>query len=75
MRVMQVAERAVAIWFVEEDAPPRRNMLTLVRSALKASGYAPWRSTEAECFSAGNETLLIARPEREADHPSDWGGV
>lgn len=61
MRVMQVGERAVAIWFVKEQAPPLRSMLAIVRGALRVSGYQPWRNTEAECFDGGDETLLIAR--------------
>lgn len=66
MRVVQVAERAVAIWFVQEEAPPLRTMLSLVRGALAGSGYEPWHTAEAECFAAGDETLLIARPEQES---------
>ena len=64
MRALQVAERAVSIWFSREDAPTRGQMLCLVRRALADRGYRPWPETEAECFAAGEDTLLIARPGR-----------
>ena len=70
MRVVQAADRAVAIWFVDEEAPPLGRLLSLIRRALAASGRRPWRAVAAECFTAGGETLVIARPVREAS-PQD----
>ncbi len=64
MRAVQVAENAVSIWFSREDIPDRRQMLTLVRRMLEREGYAPWAETEAECFTAGEDALVIARPGR-----------
>lgn len=64
MRAVQVAERAVSIWFSREDAPTRGQMLRLVRRALLDRGFRPWPETEAECFASGEDTLLIARPGR-----------
>ncbi|MCD8115771.1 MAG: hypothetical protein LUE21_01395 [Oscillospiraceae bacterium] len=62
MRTVQATEKTVSIWFSQEDAPPRRQVLRLVRSALEERGLAPWPETEAECFAAGGDTLVIARP-------------
>ncbi|MCD7844920.1 MAG: adaptor protein MecA [Oscillospiraceae bacterium] len=62
MRTVQATENAVSIWFSQEDAPPRRQVLRLVRSALEERGLTPWPETEAECFAAGADTLVIARP-------------
>ena len=62
MCVIQAAERAVAIWFTEENAPPLEKILRLVRGALAAGGREPWPAIAAECFTAGDETLVIARP-------------
>lgn len=64
MRAVQVAENAVSIWFSREDIPSRRQMLTLVRRMLEKEGYEPWPETEAECFAAGEDALVIARPGR-----------
>lgn len=64
MRAVQVAENAVSIWFSREDIPNRRQMLTLVRRMLEQKGFAPWPETEAECFTAGEDALVIARPGR-----------
>lgn len=64
MRAVQVAENAVSIWFSEENVPTRRQMLALVRQALEERGFPPWPETEAECFTMGQEALVIARPGR-----------
>ena len=64
MRAVQVTENAVSIWFSQEDIPSRGQMLTLVRRALEQEGYIPWPETEAECFSSGNDALVISRPGR-----------
>ena len=61
-RNRQVAERSVLIWFFREDVPGRSQLIALVRRALENEGLRPWPRTEAECFSSGENTLLIARP-------------
>lgn len=66
MRTVQATESAVSIWFSQEDAPSRRQLLLLVRKALEERGLPPWPATEAECFAAGEETLVIARPAAHA---------
>ena len=65
MRVIQTAEKAVTIWFVGETAPSLPAAMALVRGCLRHAGIAPWPKTEAECFTYGDETLLIARPGKE----------
>lgn len=70
MCVIHTAERAVVIWFLQEGAPSRERQLTMVRGALASAGFQPWRSTEAEVFSAGDETLLLARPGLPCARPS-----
>jgi len=62
MRVIHTASRTVTIWFIGEEAPSQSGAMALVRGALKHAGHSPWARTEAECFTAGDETLLIARP-------------
>ena len=62
MRTVPATETAVSIWFSREDVPDREQMLKLIRQALLERGLDPWRSTEAECFAAGEDTLVIARP-------------
>ncbi len=62
MRTVQATETAVSIWITREQAPSRAQMLELIRQALAERGLAPWEETEAECFAAGEDTLVIARP-------------
>ena len=64
MKTVQATDTAVSIWVSREAPPSREQMLRLVRQALAEEGLAPWGSTEAECFAAGEETLIIARPAR-----------
>ena len=62
MRSIRTEENAVAIWLSGEPVPARGEVLRLVRQSLEESGYTPWQETEAECFAAGEEVLVIARP-------------
>ena len=62
MRLVQATETAVSIWITRERAPSRAQMLELIRQALAERGLGPWEETEAECFAAGEDTLVIARP-------------
>lgn len=62
MRTVQVTETAVSIWFSGENVPAREQILELIRQALAERGMTPWPDTEAECFAAGEDTLVIARP-------------
>ena len=62
MRVIQTANRAVTIWFIGETAPPLSKTMALIRGSLRCAGFEPWPRMEAESFTAGNETLIIARP-------------
>lgn len=65
MRSIQAEEKAVTIRLSGEPAPEREEVLRMVRQALEESGYAPWSETEAECYAAGEEILVIARPGEE----------
>lgn len=62
MKTVQATETAVSIWISREQAPSRAQMLELIRQALAERGLTPWEETEAECFAAGEDTLVIARP-------------
>ena len=62
MKTIQATETAVSIWFSREEVPSRGQMLGLIRQALTERGLKPWPETEAECFAAGEDTLVIARP-------------
>lgn len=62
MRTVRATETAVSIWLSGEDAPGRAELMALIRQALLDRGLDPWPDTEAECFTAGEELLIIARP-------------
>lgn len=62
MRSIQTEEKTVTIRLSGEPVPERGEVLRLVGQALEEGGYAPWPETEAECYSAGEEILVIARP-------------
>lgn len=62
MRAIRAGENAVAIWVSGEEPPGRRELTELVRRSLLDGGFAPWEDTEAECFTSGDDLLVIARP-------------
>lgn len=62
MRTIQAADTAVSILITREEAPTGRALLALIRQALTERGLTPWPDAEAECFAAGEDTLVIARP-------------
>ena len=62
MRTIRATETSVSIWFSQEEVPRSEQLLALIRQALVSHGLAPWAETEAECFAAGSDTLIIARP-------------
>lgn len=64
MRTIEATDRSVSIWISREPPPGRAELLALVRRALEEQGLAPWPETETECFRAGQDTLIIARPGR-----------
>ena len=62
MKTIRATETSVSIWLSQEEVPPSGQLLTLIRQALTAQGLEPWAETEAECFAAGGDMLIIARP-------------
>ncbi len=62
MRTIHASATAVSIVFSGEAPPPRRRLPELVRGALAEAGLPPWEDMEADCFQAGGDTLLLARP-------------
>ena len=62
MRSIETEEKAVTIRLTGEPTPSRAELMWLVRLALEARGFPAWEDTEAECFTAGEEILVIARP-------------
>lgn len=46
-----------------EDVSPAR-LTQLLHRALTEAGFAPWAAAETELFSAGGETLVMARRRR-----------
>ena len=62
MRTIRTGEKAVEIWLSGEPAPAAEEVLSLVRSALAEGGFRPWEETRAECFAAGEDLLVLARP-------------
>jgi hypothetical protein len=68
-----VSEDAVAL-LLRERQISGPELLEAVRSALSAAGCEPWAKMEAEIFTYGSGTLLIARPApplRERIPPGD----
>lgn len=63
MRVFHVDDRAVALRFAGE-LPARGELAPLIGRVLRERGLDPWPETEAECFAAGGEVLVFARPGR-----------
>lgn len=64
MRTIQVSEKAVTIRCTAGEIAGGGDVLRLVRRTLDAAGAEPWPEIEAECFGAGEEKLVIARPSR-----------
>lgn len=64
MRSIQVSEKAVTIRCAAGEIADGGDVLRLVRRTLAAAGEEPWPEIEAECFGAGEEKLVIARPSR-----------
>ena len=62
---VRATEDAVSIWFRRERPPAGGALRRLVRRALAERGLAPWEEMEAECFAAGEDALVIARPARD----------
>ena len=62
MRITEASPAAVTILFTGEPVPAWRALTSLVRRTLRERGLAPWSAAETECFRAGEDTLVIARP-------------
>lgn len=62
MMLIQATDTAVSIWMRRERPPEEPQLRQLVRRALEERGLEPWAEMEAECFAAGEDTLIIARP-------------
>lgn len=62
---IQAADTAVSIRFTGERPPAGPALESLVRRALAERGLPPWAGMRAECFAAGEDALVIARPVRD----------
>ncbi len=62
MRKMEAGPSSVSIWLCGETLSRRESVCELVKKALTGAGLAPWPSVEAECYSGGGDTLILARP-------------
>ena len=62
MQRITAAESAVTIWFSGEEPPAAGRITALVERALAAAGLPFWAAVEADCFRAGSEVLVLARP-------------
>lgn len=65
MKTVQAAETAVSIWITREEVPRADALLALIRRSLAERGLTPWPAAEVECFAAGEDALVIARPARD----------
>ena len=65
MMQIQATDTAVSIWISREQPPAGETLRRLVRRALSERGLVPWGEVEAERFTAGEDTLIIARPGKE----------
>lgn len=61
MNRLCVSPRFVALRF-SHIVPSAAMAAAAIRRALRSEGLAPWQTAEAEVFSAGGSTLVIARP-------------
>ena len=52
----------VTIMVSGEPVPGRAEVLSLVRRALAEEGFPPWQEVRADCYCAGEDTLVLARP-------------
>lgn len=60
---VEAGETAVTIWLSRECMPSgEREVARLVHRILAERGLEPWPAVAAECFSAGEEMLILARP-------------
>lgn len=65
MKTVQAASTAVSILITREEVPRGEALVELVRRSLAERGLTPWPAVEVECFAAGEDTLVIARPARD----------
>lgn len=63
MKRMESGEKGLSIWLSGEDIPARdAELCRLVQSLRDQAGLDPWPEIEADCFRAGEELLILARP-------------
>lgn len=56
-------EPGLSLRFSGHAAPiTPQNAARLVRQAQERAGLSPWSDMEADCFQAGDELLILARP-------------
>jgi len=62
MQQIEAGPDSVAIWLSGEPVRDPRSIPALVLNILIRHGLPPWPDMEAECYSGGEETLILARP-------------
>ena len=62
MQRIEAGPDSVVIWLSGEPVPDRLSIPCLVRKILIRQGLEPWPEVEAECYSGGVDTLILARP-------------
>ncbi len=72
---IQAAARAVSIRFVGERPPGGGALRAMIRRALAERGLPVWERMQAEVFSAGDETLVIARPAEDCRPAFHFDGL
>jgi hypothetical protein len=62
MRQVEVGKNMVSLRFSGEPVPQGQALQRLIYEALRQAGEEPWEELEMDCFSAGAESVVLARP-------------
>lgn len=71
MELMDAGDDRVSLWLsgcTGDATPGPGEAARLVHHARKEAGLPPWQDTEADCFQAGDQLLILARPAPPKPH-------
>ena len=63
-------KKHISLWLCGGENPPTtpQDTARLIRHARTEAGLSPWEETEADCFQAGDQLLILARPAPPKPH-------
>lgn len=59
-----VTDDSILLWLSGPEIPSPAELTHRLRDILRTEGFAPWDFAEAEIFSSGGETLVMARRQK-----------